>query len=176
MRLSESMRSAAVLSGVLLLAWGSANAQSLPHTEVQNLSDKKVLIPEDTRGHISLFIVGFSRKSKDPTSAWAKRVMAELAGEPSRVIYQVAVLQDVPRILRGMVISSIRGGIPNNQRDHFLIATRDEPQWKESCGFKDVDDAYVLLADKTGSVAWHGHGAVNDAALADLQQTVKRLE
>ena len=36
--------------------------------------------------------------------------------------------------------------------------------------------AYLVLVDKSGQAVWRTHGAVNDAALAELKKQVAKLE
>jgi hypothetical protein len=42
---------------------------------------------------------------------------------PIAGIYQIAILDNVPSLVRSFVISALRGAIPKDLHDHFWIAT-----------------------------------------------------
>jgi ATP10 protein len=158
------------MSGVLSVTI-TTGAQTLPQLEARTLSGKTVTLPDALRGHIAVFVVGFSRPSKTPTAAWGKRLAQELAGSNIDV-YEAAVLQDVPRFFRGMVTSGIRKSVPAAQHDRFLVLIEKEGEWKKLAKFSEPDAAYVLLVDRAANVVWTTHRPVDDSAIAELRQQV----
>jgi predicted transcriptional regulator len=91
-------------------------------------------------------------------------------------VYQVAVLEDAPRFVRGMITHAMKVSIPADRQDHFLIVVKGETELKNAAAFAESDDAYVLLLNGTGDVRWRTHGAVSDAALRELQEQVEKLK
>jgi hypothetical protein len=70
----------------------------------------------------------------------------------------------VPRLLRGVVAHGIRGGIPANRQDRFLLVCKNEQQLKQVVGFQQSDDAWLLLLDETGSIQGRHDGPVSDTS------------
>ena len=149
-----------------------AFAQTLPATEFQTLAGTKLTLPGGAGERAALFIVGFSHASSKPTSAWSKQLDKDCA-ETGTVCYTVAVLQDVPRLVRGMVISGIRSGIPKEKRNRFLILLHEEEVWKKLCGFSDADGAYLLLVSRTGQILWKWAGPADGASLSAARERLR---
>ncbi len=149
-----------------------ARAQTLPTTEFQTLAGGKVTLPTDAQGHTALLIVGFSHASSKPTSAWGKQLAKDCAAVGA-LCYSVAVLQDVPRFIRRVVVSGIRSGTPVEKRSTFLILLHDEATWKKLCGFSDADGAYLLLVARDGRIEWKWTGPPDASSLATARERLR---
>ena len=146
-----------LLCGVLPL-----RAQTIPHTEAETLSGKKITLPDAAAGHPAIFVIGFSRAGGDSSGKWGKELHKEFS-EPNAVhIFIVAVLQDAPAIARGMIKHGMRSGTPKAEQDSFIVLSKDEDTWKKLVEFSDANDAYVLLVDPSATVRWHTHGKSPD--------------
>ena len=108
-------------------------------------------------------VIGFTHSSQNQTKAWAARLQHEFP------TYSIAVLEDAPRLVRGMAVHGMKGGVPEDQRDHFVVIYHNEKELKQAAGFDAPDDAYVLLLDKDGAIRWSFHGPVTDAAVGELK-------
>src|SRR5689334_4598639 len=103
-----------LLRVTLFTATAASAFAQIPQMDVRTLSDKTVRLPDAARDHVAVFVIGFTRGSQSPAAAWGKRLAQELANCDC-LLYQAAVLQDVPRLFRGMVVSGIRRGVPPAQ-------------------------------------------------------------
>ena len=164
------------LAAIFLLFGSLAFSQMVPTTTVETLSGKKVELPDAVRGEVAIFLVGFSRDSSKQVSEWNKNVRVAFGGDPKIQIYQAADIAGAPRLFRGMITAGIRKGQPPDQRDNFFVVTEDDSAWKQWAGFSAPDDAYIVLANKSGQQVWKAHGAFNQASLAELKQRVVALE
>jgi hypothetical protein len=151
-----------VRRGFILLAFSIVclNAQeTFPTTQAETLTGKKVTVPD---GHPAVFIIGFTRASQTQTKAWSQRISNRFP------TWSVSVLEDVPRLMRGMVTHAIKGSIPNEQHDRFLLVYHNEKELKQTAGFDQPDDAYLVVVDAGGAIKWRYHGAVTDDAVKQL--------
>jgi hypothetical protein len=162
-------------SGVLLFSFcAAAQAQStLPTIEGESLVGQKVKLPEAAAGKVAVLVIGFSRASKDPTSAWAKRISAEFGNQAGIDLYQLPVLESVPHFIRGMVISSMRKGTPAEMREHFVPILRGEDELKKLVSFHEPDDAYLLVLDRSGRIVKQMHGPLTDESDRVLHRAVE---
>src|SRR5579862_9245040 len=87
------------------LLWG----QALPRFEGETLSGKTVTLPE--AGQRQLLIIGFTHGSQTQTKAWSLRVRQKYPA------WSISVLEDVPRLMRGMVSHAIKGSVPKEEYD-----------------------------------------------------------
>jgi hypothetical protein len=157
------------LACLLALSAGLLHAQgSIPPIEGETLSGKKISLPAALGSDSAVLIIGFTHASQTQTKAWGQRVHDRFP------TWSIAVLEDVPRLVRGMVSHSIKGAIPKDQYDRFLLVYHGEKGLKQAAGFDRPDDAYVLVIDKTGSIRGSYHGPVTDTAIEQIGKYLGR--
>lgn len=157
------------LASILFLCAGMLYAQqSIPTIEGETLSGKKISLPAEVGSQSALLIIGFTHGSQAQVKAWGARVRGRFPA------WSIAVLEDAPRFVRGMASHSIKGAIPKDQYDRFLLVYHGEKQLKEAAGFDRPDDAYLLVIDSIGTIRWRGHGPVSDAAVEDIAGRLNR--
>jgi hypothetical protein len=152
-----------------------AQSQTLPRLEGETLSGKRIVIPDDARGKTALMVIGFTKKSSQATQAWGQRFKKDFGNDQRYVVYPVAVLEDVPGFVRGMVASGIRRGIPPAEQDRFVTLFRGEADLKRFVAYSGPDEAYLLLLDTKGQVQWRGHGLFREQDYAALQDAAIQL-
>jgi hypothetical protein len=162
-----------VLGSSFFLA-APAWSEQLSRTASESLAGQQVTLPDSMKGHLSVVIVGFSRSSQTGVKGWDTGARKEL-GETFDV-YQVAVLEDAPRFVRGMLVHAMKGATPAARQNHFLVVVKGEAELKKAAAFAEADDAYVLLLDGAGEIRWRTHGAVSDAALKQLREQVEKVK
>ena len=86
------------------------------------------------------------------------------------------MLQDVPRLVRGMAVAGIKSGVPQEQRERFLLVFSGEKELKEAVGFDRPNDAYLILIDADGAIRWRFHGELNDSSPAELKTHLADLQ
>jgi hypothetical protein len=149
----------------LALLFGlSLSAAQAPLFEGETLNGKHTRMPAAIQGRTALLLVGFSQASAKQTEDWAKRTKGLCE------TWSMAVLESVPRLLRGVVSRGIRSGIPQEQYDHFLLVFNGERELKQAAGFRGGGSAYVLLIAADGSVKWRFEGPVTDDAVSQLRR------
>ena len=149
------------------------NSTEMPTIEGETLAGHAIKLPEAASGKVGALVFGFSKASKAPTSAWGKKISEDFSSQPAFVLYQLPVLEDVPRIIRGMVISGIRKDVPENRRDHFIPVLHNEAQLKTLVGYKEPDDAYIVILDREGKIVAQTHGLVNDTCYSELRGKIE---
>jgi hypothetical protein len=151
---------------LLALCGAIVYGQSVPRFEGETLAGRKVTLPDAAAGRSALLIVGFTHASQTQTRAWSQRVRHQFPA------WSIAVLEEVPRPVRSMVLRGIKGSVPKEEYDRFLLVYHGEKELKQAAGFDRPDDAYVLVIDPGGAIKWRFHGAVTDAA---VQQIASKL-
>ncbi len=162
----RSLLAPAILLMTLLLA-AACPGQAIPATVGQTLTGKPIVLPEAIHGHAAVFVASFSKEAGPAADAWAKAVRADpaLAGV---AVFEAAMLERAPGLIRKMVVSSIRKQTPAALQNSFIVFSDDEAKWRSYLGVTADKDPWVLLFDAAGKVVWHGHGAS-----ADLEPLLK---
>jgi hypothetical protein len=156
------------------LAWAQA-PQPMPRVEGESFAGRKVVLPDATKGHVAVLVFGFTKKSKEPTSAWGNKIASEFGTQSGFELYQLPVLEDVPRFIRGMVISGIKKGVKEDKRDHFVPIVQGESGLKQLVGYKEADDAYLVVINRDGQIVQQTHGLFSDAAYGQLRSEIQML-
>lgn len=148
---------------ILVIAAGLLQAADVfPTISGTALSGAAVTLPEAGSGHATVVVVGFTHTSQTQSDAWVRKLGNEFA------FYSLAVIEDAPRLVRGMITSGMRSGVAKAQQGRVLTVTKGEKELKVAVGFEQADDAYVVVLDGTGAITWRYHGAPTDAAVAEL--------
>jgi len=163
-----------LFSLVLFTSLAYAQKQMMPRVEGESFAGRKVVLPDATKGHVAVLVFGFTKASKEPTHAWAEKILAEFGYPSAFELYQLPVLEDVPRLIRGMVISGIKKGVPEKLRDHFVPIVQGESELKKLVGYKEPDDAYLVTLDPSGQIVQQVHGPYTEAAYAQLRDGLRR--
>jgi hypothetical protein len=147
----------------------------LPRTEGETASEKPIVLPDAAAGRVAVLIVGFSKKSSEVSEQWENRVLQEYGAGGQVGIFRIAVLESVPRLLRGFIRGRIEKNIPKEKRDSFVLLFQGEAEWKALVQFAGPDDAYLVVLDANGGVRWVGHGEPAPGGVADLKAQVDSL-
>jgi hypothetical protein len=159
-----------IIGCVAFLASALAQSvQQMPKAEGESLSGHKVVLPDAASGKIAVLVFGFTKASKVQTSAWASKLQADFGTRAGFELYQLPVLESVPRMVRGMVISGMKKGVADDKRDHFVPLLQGEAELKKLVGYKEADDAYLVVLGRVGNILEQSHGAPDDANHARLR-------
>jgi hypothetical protein len=145
----------------------AAFAQPIPRTAGETLSGKQIVLAQAVRGHPAILVAGFSHAAGNGTGAWVKAIHADpaLAGIP---VYEIAQIAGAPSLIRGLIRSGMKKGVPPAEHDSFVVLTQDEKPWRNYFEVSDDQVPYVMMIDATGKVLWRGHGAA-----AELEPQLK---
>jgi hypothetical protein len=150
-------------------------AETIPSTEAENLLGEKIKIAASLNGKVGVLLLGFSHASGTNVGVWEKRLAQDYGANAQVVIYQMPILESVPRLVRGMMSSGMRKDIPKDKQANFLLVYHDEAEWKQVCGYQKSDDAFIVLGDKTGEIRWRGSGDGKLGSYATLHQQIQVL-
>lgn len=154
---------------------GAAAAQQFPRLQEENLAGQQVVLPDAAAGKVAVLVFGFSRASQTTTGAWTKQIRADFGKSSGFVLYQLPVLEEAPRLIRGMIVSGIKNGVAEDLRANFVPVMHNEAELKRLVGYKEPDDAYVVVLGRNGTVAFQTHGATPGPDYVQLRARVAGL-
>ena len=153
----------------------TAAAQQLPRLQEQSLAGQQVVLPDVAWGKVAVLVLGFTRASQTTTGAWTKQIRTDFGKSSGFELYQLPVLEEVPRVLHGMIVSGMKKGVAEDQRANFIPVMHNEAELKKLVGYKEADDAYIVVLDRSGKVAFQTHGAGPEPNYAELRAKVEGL-
>jgi hypothetical protein len=151
-------------------SWGQS--ARIPQTHGTSLAGTSITLPDDLRGKVGVLVLGFSKSSGDVCKGWGRRLMESYRDSPEVTYYQMPVLESVPKLIRGMVVKSMKSGVPAAEQTHFLPVFSDEASWRKIAHYGNTDDAYILVVDGDGKVLWETSGKVTDTGFAALKKEI----
>ncbi len=166
-----------LLTVILCLFIGAfpVRAQSIPSVKAKALDESEVTLPKPSAQQIEILILGFSKKSGDVCMPWGKHISAELLLDPRVNYYQMPHLEGVPRMVKPMILHSMRGDLTPQQQAHLVPLYDKQDEWKKLVNFGAPDDAYIVLTDPEGHVTWQAHGPFSEASYAELKKAIGSL-
>ncbi len=143
-----------------------APAGFLQTTHAQTLSGAKIQLP--VPGHTTLLLIGFSKKSGSAVGVGWKQAQPICAANSVVACYQVAVLQEEPTFMRGLIVHGIRSGKSSAAQATFVTVFENEAAWKSSLHFNDGSAAYAVLLGPDGKILRKTSGTVATLHLEPL--------
>jgi hypothetical protein len=169
-----------MLAAALVLAMAVVSVplrvgDTLPVVTGETLSGKTLALPSAVVGHAAILVFSFSRAGGDDARIWNDHG-AILSRDNGRVpSFTVMMLESVPRILRGVIVSGIKKQMPPALHDRSIVVFRNEAIWKQRLAASDDRRAYVLLIDGQAHICWMNSGPFSDSAFALLKDAVSRV-
>ncbi len=148
------------VTGARAIQLAQGQPPGMPATAGETLSGKKIVLSDAVRGHRTVLVAGFSHDGGIACGDWMKAIRGDavLAGVE---VYEIAMLQAAPGILRGMIKSGMRKGMPSAEQERSVVLTQDDKAWKKYFAVSNTQAPQVMLLDAAGNVLWRGHGAAN---------------
>jgi len=140
-------------------------ARQFPHPEEESLAGQKVVLPELVSGKVAVLVLGFSKASSTPTGAWAKRAHRRSWEEPRFRAVPAGRHRRGSELIRGMIISGMKKGMPDPQRAYVVPVVHQERELK----------AYVVVLDRNSSIMYQTHAATADPGYAELRANLRAL-
>jgi len=137
---------------------------SLP---VDTLNGEPRVFPRDAVLPRSIFVVTFSKGAGVHGSAWTHKLL-ENRDKLKAEIFQVAILENVPRLFRSFVVSALAREVPRPLRDHFWVAVTASAGWQRCVDSRSPDEPHVFVLDAGERIVWRAHGQVADAKVREL--------
>ncbi len=153
----------------LALAPGAALNTPIPQLRGETLDGQKLVLPDAAAEHITLLVLGFSKKAGNASGPWRDHFAADFGSGPHAAFYVAAMLEGAPSLVRGMIRSGMRGGTPKPLRSHVLTCTTGNDIWKKYVDLADDSLPAVLLIDGTGRLLWRYTGAFDSPHYQSLK-------
>ncbi len=155
------------------LGYVTGEPQPMPITDAQSLSGHELTLPSAIAGHPAVIVIGFSHGSQRAMERWDKEIGAQVTAKPGVPLYNIAVLQDAPKFVRGMIKGSMKALVPAAGQDWFLTVVQGEEELKKAVDFSATDEAYVVVLNSSGKIVFHTHGDPSESAKREVIAQIK---
>ena len=146
----------------------------LPPLRGEFLSGRKAVLPDAARGHVALVALGFSYESRIAVEAWTARFRRDFGADSAVSFFEVPVLGGMARVARPFIDGGMRRGTPKALHENVITVYGGAGEWKLRLGFREPDDAYLVLLDRGGRVVWRQAGPFREEDYALLAAEARR--
>jgi hypothetical protein len=148
---------------------------SFPLLSGEYLTGRKAVLPEAASGKIALLALGFTYDSRFAVEAWTGRFRKDFGSSRKITSFEIPMMGGMARMGRWFIDSGMRKGTPKELHENVITVYGGTDPWKKRLGFKEGDDAYLILIDSKGIVRWTHSGQFDEARFAELAELVRKL-
>ena len=143
----------------------------LPVLSNDTVAGKPLQLPSAAAGQISVIIFSFSKTAGNDARLWNSRLAKDFETLPRFV---VIMLEAAPRLMRGIIVSGIKSGMPPAERARTVIMLKEEALWKKRLAVSDENRSYVIALDRDSRIRWINSGPFAEPAYAALKESLSR--
>ena len=151
-----------------------APGDRMPPLRGEYLSGRKAVLPDAARGRVALVALGFSYGSRFAVEPWIARFRRDFGADSAAAFFEVPVIGGLARMARPFIDGGMRRGTPKALHENVVTVYGGEGEWKLRLGFREPDDAYLLLLDRAGRVAWRHAGPFREEDYLPLAAETRR--
>jgi len=149
--------------------------QPLPVLKGKYLTGRDATLPADSKGKIALLAFGFSYDSRHAVVAWSNRFRKDFGQDPRVTFYEIPVIGGAAQLGKWFIDSGMRKGTPTELHENVITVYGGANPWKKYLGYRQSDDAYLVLLDPSGAVRWHFAGKFDQSAYRELEAAMTSL-
>ncbi len=164
---------AILIVSILSVSAIRVQADALPTFPAETLSQKSVSFPEDLPPKPTLLIIAFTEEASAETERWSRETRP-LTNSLNFVVYDLAVIEDAPRFVRGTIRRSLRKRIPEAIHESFFVVTQNSRLLKKAVDYDNAEEVYLVLLDEEHRVVWKGSGEFTKEKLSGISGIVGR--
>jgi len=146
----------------------------MPPLRGQFLSGRKAVLPDAARGRVAFVALGFTYESRFAVEAWIARFRQDFGADSAATFFQVPVIGGMARVARPFIDGGMRRGTPKALHENVITVYGGASDWKLRLGFREPDDAYLLLLDRAGRIVWRHAGPFREEDYTLLSVEARR--
>ena len=133
------------------------------------LDGRKVTLPDDCTGHVTLIFIAFRREAQSMIDSWAGPFYEAFGADPGVLVYEIPMIGSLAgRLMGGFIDAGMRSGIPEARHPYVVTWYGTYKRYRNILGMDDLSAAYLFLLDKNGRIRWRGQGFSDSVGLEEL--------
>lgn len=171
---------------VLLAVINQAQAQVIgkifPDMEAETVEDKKVKLPNDTKGKYTLLGLAYSKKSEDDLNSWLSPVYNKFVRKPEGLlaglgydvhVYFVPMFTGVNAAATGTAKRKAIKNIDPLILPYILFYKGELKPYKDALDFAKRDIPYFFVLDPEGKIVFATSGPFTEAKLDEAEESIE---
>jgi len=173
-----------VVFGLLLsLTVGAqVTGKMFPDMEAETVEDKKVKLPQETKGKYTLLGLAYSKKSEEELNSWFQPVFEKFIQKTSGVlagfsydvnVYFVPMFTGVNAAATGTAKRKALKNIDPQLLPYVLFYKGELKPYKDALDFEKKDIPYFFVLDPDGKIVYATSGKYTDAKMDKVESAME---
>jgi hypothetical protein len=175
---------------VILMFWlafsivtsGQVIGKMFPDMQAETTEDRKVKLPEDTKGKYTLLGLAYSKKSEDELNSWfspvfskfiqkSKGLMSDMGYDVN--VYFVPMFTGVNAAATGTAKKKAIKNVDPQLLPYILFYKGELKTYKEALDFERKDIPYFFVLDPTGKIVYATSGKYTDEKMDEVEEVIE---
>jgi len=144
-----------------------------PQVAGSNLLRKKVTLPNDLQGELSILFIAFQQWHQAWVDSWVPLARQLEQSFPGVQFYELPVIYKMNFFSQTFLNEGMRAGIPNpTTRQKTITLYIDKEEFRQALDIPHEDTIWVLVLDRQGNVLWRTEGAYSQEKGDALLNTI----
>lgn len=171
-----------IISSVGQECLGQVVGKPFPSMEAETVEDKKVILPDQTKGKYTLLGLAYSKKSEDELNTWFEPIFSKfvqkadglLAGMGYDVnVYFIPMFTGINAAATGTAKKKAMKNVDPQLLPYILFYKGDLKRYKDALDFERRDIPYFFVLDPNGKIVYATSGAFSDAKLDQIESVIE---
>lgn len=171
---------------LLLLSVAYSHAQiigkTFPDMTAENIEDKKVNLPADTKGKYTLLGLAYSKKSEDDLNSWFQPIFETFIQKTTGLmggmgydvnVYFVPMFTGINAAAEGTAKKKAAKNIDPRLLPYVLFYKGKLEPYKEALDFQHKDVPYFFVLDAEGKIIYATSGKFTDELLEEIESKIE---
>ena len=150
--------------------------------EAETVEDRKVLLPESTKGKYTLLGLAYSKKSEDELNSWFSPVFNKFIQKTTGLlsgfeydvnVYFVPMFTGVNAAATGTAKNKALKNIDPQLLPYILFYKGELKSYKEALDFEKRDIPYFFVLDPSGKIVFATSGAYSEDKLDQVEEVIE---
>ena len=164
------------------LASAQVTGKMFPDMEAETVEDKKVKLPQDTKGKYTLLGLAYSKKSEDDLNSWFQPVFEKYIQKTSGVlasfsydvnVYFVPMFTGINAAATGTAKRKALKNIDPQLLPYVLFYKGELKTYKESLEFDKKDVPYFFVLDPNGKIVHATLGKYSEDKMSEIEDVIE---
>ena len=179
------MKTFSVVVFGLLISFAAAaqvTGKMFPDMEAETVEDKKVKLPQETKGKFTLLGLAYSKKSEEELNSWFQPVFDKFIQKTSGVlagfsydvnVYFIPMFTGVNAAATGTAKRKAIKNIDPQLLPYVLFYKGELKPYKDALDFEKKDIPYFFVLDPEGKIVYATSGKYTDAKMDKVESAME---
>ncbi len=149
--------------------------QPFPAVRGESLAGRKVALPDDARGRVTVVIAAFQRQAQGRIDTWARPLLERYGDEGAVRYYELPMISGWYSWMSGFIDGGMRRGVPKPLHDNVVTYYGPLDAYFQAFDVTDKGDCYLFVLDTAGIVRHAARGPADLAGLEALYRAIDSL-